>query len=277
MSCGDGPPPRTAHAYTPYASETYLAGPRDICIVTQYTSNQDVFASISADIHQAYAYEHGYKAYAFRGRISGDQFVDPGHSERLRRDGLYWQKVSAVKQVLERQDPVTHAPACRWVMWLDADAVFTNFNRSIDTVLSRFPGKDIILSREHFDTLINAGVYFVKNSPKGHAFLDAVAAMFPQYKNRELPEQMAMQDYAFDTRIPEPYEGLYDQVLPRLRAEIGIAPQRTFNSFAISSMSDNALYTWEPCDFVAHLAATKADARANRMLEMKETMTECAP
>jgi hypothetical protein len=266
---------RTAKPYAPYTTETFLSGSKAICVVTQFTSNQDAFALIAAGNHADYAFEHGYRAYAFRGRISGERFTDPAHPERLRRDGLYWQKIAAVQNLLSRHDAGGDA-LCHWVMWLDADAIFTNPQRSIETVLAPYAGKDVVLSREHFDTLINAGVFFVKNSAAGRAFLDGVAAMYPTHKDEELPEQTAMQDYAFDMHVPKPRTGLFEALLPRLRPEIAIAPQRTFDSFAIEDASD-PLYSWEPCDFVAHLAATKGDARVARMQEITETQPVCEP
>jgi hypothetical protein len=274
--CEKDPVSRTAAPYRPYTTETrLLEAKQDICIVTQYTSNMDGYARIAVDNHQDYAFQHGYKAFSYRGRISGARFTDPANPERLRRDGLYWQKIAAVQLLLDRREADGSA-ACRWVMWLDGDAIFTNYPRTVESVLAPYADKDVVLSREHFDTLINAGVFFVKNTPKGRAFLEGVAAMYPAYKDYELPEQQAMQDYAFGKEVPPPRTGLFEALLPRLRPEIGIAPQRTFDSFAEGGHSD-PLYAWAPCDFVAHLAQVKTETRATRMAEMTAEAPHCAP
>lgn len=274
-ACGQSAPPRTAGPYNSHASETVLlSGDKDLCIVTQYTSNQDSFASLAADNHQHYAASHRYRAYAYRGRISGELFSDPSHSNRVWRDGLYWQKLAATRMVLDRVSS-TGAPVCRWVMWLDADAIFTNFDRPLEHVLAPYQDKDVVLAREHRDTLINAGVFFVKNSPKGRAFVDTVTAMYATHKDRGLPEQMAMQDYAFDTTVPEPTPALFDTLLPRLREEVAIAPQRIFDSFHIDGASFDPIESWEPCDLVAHIAGTRANRRVEMMQELMNSMTTC--
>jgi hypothetical protein len=260
---------RTASPYQAYASETHMAGPKDVCIVTHFTSNMDTYALDASDNHQAYAWRHGYKTFAYRGRISGDQFIDPDNAERLRHDGLYWQKIAAVQRLLAQRATIGDGPFCQWVMWIDADAIFTNFERSIESILAQYPGKDVVLAREYFDTFINAGVFFVNNSEQGRSFIDNVAGMFDVYKDEKLPEQQAMQDYALQRRIPlTPKQKHFEAYARDLRPEIVIAAQRTFNSFANASV---------PSDLVAHLAGTKGEKRKQRMQHMMDTRAVCAP
>ena len=277
------PEPRRASPYRPFHSHLTLVGTGDVCVVTHFTSNMDRYASIASDNHQEYAYFHGYHYSAFRGRISGERFSDPEHPERLYRDGLYWQKIAAVQDRLRARQPGGDGALCRWVMWVDADVIFTNFERPIEHLVApwetsdvNFRGepKDVVLPREHSDTIINAGVFLVKNTPGGNHFIDSVADRYEAYKKRKLPEQEAIQDYAFNSDLETPGRCIYERVADKQRDNVAVVPQRQFNSFYQPDTRGGKVY-WEKCDFVAHFAALGTAVRVEHMLRVIEEREPC--
>ena len=283
-ACPDDDGPRRATPYYPFHTHTTLEGTGDVCIVTQFTSNIDSYARIASDNHASYADYHGYPYSAFRGRISGEKFKDPSHRERLYRDGLYWQKIAAVQRMLSevRRDAPKQS-LCRWVMWVDADVLFTNFQRPIEHILAPWETpdvnpeghpKDVVLSRDPADTAINAGVFFVKNTPGGHAFINTVADRYEAYKKQELPEQETIQDYAFNSDLKTPGRCNWDKVQHRLRDNFAVVPQRTFNSFYKPGERGGEIY-WEKCDFIAHFAALNAATRIEHMDRVTESLGVC--
>ena len=261
------------------ASVTHQPGTKPLCIVTQYTANQDSFAHLAVNNHRAYARAHDYHAIAFRGRISGERFRDPAHPEdSLRGGGWYWQKLAATQLVLE-QDDALGQNMCDWVMWVDADILFTNFNKSLEAEIARYvsEGTDVILAREEANfpgVLINTGAFFVRNTDKGRNFLAHVAERYPGYKDGALPDQDAIQDYALGVNAHTLDRTDWDALQYSRRPEVSIAPQRAFNSFARDGEMPAAAQ-WQPCDLVAHLAGVSASRRAGRMLEINATIRKC--
>ncbi len=283
-ACPDSDGPRRATPYHPFTTRTTLEGSGNICIVTQFTSNIDSYARIASDNHQAYAHFHGYHYDAFRGRVSGERFQDPAHPERLYRDGLYWQKIAATQKMLNETQPEDrNTPLCRWVMWVDADVLFTNFERPVEHILAAWETadvnpdgdpKDVVLSRDPADTAINAGVFFVKNTPGGKAFIDAVADSYNTYKVRQLPEQEAIQDYAFNSDLRTPGRCQWNRMRDRLRDNFAVMSQRTFNSFYKPGHQGGEVY-WAKCDFIAHFAALNLETRIEHMERVISELTAC--
>lgn len=253
-------------------------GNKPLCIVTAFTPNQAKFGLLAAGNHRQYAQAHGYSSRAINGRISGELFVDPAHGDRttLRGGGLYWQKLLAVRQLLEGSEAL--APACHWVMWVDADVLFTNFSLSLEqliveaggslqpTTQPAAPDTQLILSKEELvaPVWLNAGVFLVKNSPQGNAFIDAIVACYPEYKDRGLPEQDAMQDLL----APE----VHGTQVGATRFGARMLPQRRLNSFYNPAFAATPQVAWQPGDFVAHFVNTKPAQRQQRMLNLLEVM-----
>ena len=271
-------------------------GDKDICIVSHHSrasrDASDDFEAYSLGNHLDYALRHNYHYYRFQGRISGDNFLDTeaGGVEDVRGGGAYWQKLSAVAAMADRSDD-QGMPICRWLMWIDSDAIFTNFHVSIESILREYgqrgrQRKEVIVARETAGwphNLINSGVFFVRNSWQGRAFLEGVARSHDQgYRGSVLPDQDGMTHYAvgIDPSLLE--ESNHATALAHLRPEIGIAPQRAFNSFywvdvrgrptiATTERFRPQRAAWHPGDFVGHFAGVKpASARLTGMIEMTE-------
>jgi hypothetical protein len=259
---------------------------KKFCLVTHHTQNNYNYASIAIQSQQRYAERHGYGHVAFFGRISGDLFVDPsrGDLSNLWGGGLYWQKLAAVQQVLQdgiRHDEATRA-RCQWVMWLDSDAVITNETVSLSKLVAKYASRsasragedaDIILSKED-DHPINAGVFFVRNTAAGRGFIDALLALYPLYKDNNLPEQAAMGTLAY-TAEPWPSIRAVQGVGAYVHPKVAIAEQRAFNSFQGVGRTFSIHGQWQPCDFVAHFAGTPWHLREQGMMDVLQTIDAC--
>lgn len=258
-----------------------VTGPSDICIVMHAGANQDSFVDIASANHEAYARRHGYNYFRYRGHLDGDGdgFLDPENTYDRRRDGVYWQSLVATGWVLQARAANSGAPLCRWVFTVDGDVLMTtpsvDLHRALSegdgsaTSLLEEPGVDVILAREQLGVdriLINAGVFAVRNSPGGLAFVAGVLQSFPEYKDRSYHEQDAMQDYAFSTDYAAEGRGDWETNRRTLRPEIAVVRQRAINSFhRFDAVPSNVDTIWQPGDFIAHLTATSAEDRVERM------------
>lgn len=265
--------PDHPYAQVPYTLSSLPPRSRDFCIVTQYTANMDAYATIATANHEMYATKKGYGYYRYRGRLSGARFFDPQQDDPIYRFGLFWQKLSAVQSVLDHVNLLTDDHECRWVMWVDADVLFTNFSRDLEEVTAPYSASDVLLSREEANykqTWINAGVFFVRNTVGGRMFVRDVMAMYTDYKDHELSEQDAMQDFVRSQLDATRCLDGNRTVLPN----ISLAPQRTFDAF--NNLGDTPpAAQWQECDFIAHLAGMKADARLSHMRDLVKALRTC--
>lgn len=260
--------------------DTHLAGHKDICIATQYTHNIKEYAMVAVDNQARYAKRHGYHAFSFVGRPSGERFLDPSRSDqKLFGEGWYWQKIAVVEKLLGERDD-QGGNLCNWVMWVDADIVFTNFTIALEERIATYApteATDVILAREEagYPSLVNAGAFFVRNSEGGRKFIADIGGMYDEYKNRQLPEQDAMQDTVFQVSQDHPQRSELAFVNQRVRSDMALAPQRAFNSFHRPNNSLPSSGRWYPCDLLAHLAGTPHGKRVSLMEELEESIAHC--
>lgn len=248
----------------------------EICLVT-HNDKLTGYTIETNKNHKEYTAKYGYP-YQFRtGNISGPLFKDPAQTNKVYREGFYWQKITAVKDELKRNE-------CRWVMWIDADTIFTNYKSKVEDVLREYAfrihnGKSseshLILSSELVtpDSPVNAGVILVRNSQWSKDFFDHAENAYPYYKDHGLPEQDFLQDAAyqriklgqFDTYLRPPVLKVsFDNLLPQTL----VIPQRSMNSFHRYGKNDGNAQ-WKKGDFIAHLSGSSNAER----LEMIRILT----
>lgn len=265
--------------------------PYPFCLVTHYTQNGFHYAEVAAKNHAAYAARHGYGQQAFVGRLSGDEFVDTaqGDLNDLWGGGLFWQKLVAIRQVFESgvMNIQGAARACDWIMWLDSDAIVTNTAVDLGALLAPFVDQrapqffghinkaipvDIVVSAEA-DHPINSGVFFVRNTSVGRSLIDAMLALYPMYKDNNLPDQTALGTLAYLSE-PWPSSSAVSGLQPSLHPSFRVAPQRTFNSFYGIGRIWQPQVQWQRGDFVAHLAGTVWAQREQAMRELLASLQE---
>lgn len=209
-------------------------------------------ATLAAANKRKYAERHGH---AFVARSA--EFAQQQQQGRK----AVWGKIDAVEKVLPKYD---------WIFWMDMDAVIVNQERSLFTLLDelreRYPGGadafdenvHLIASRPTRDPMVNAGVFFLRNSAWSMKFLRDLQGMTEWYNKGSAYEQGAMWDLM---RLPEnePHVFLLDR------------DDHTFNTFP---------RFYKPGDFVVHFApdkcpnaATLKGLDAARRIEQGEVIT----
>jgi len=126
----------------------------NICVVTLYTKEIEVVGSLTEQNHRAYCAKHGYQYNAHFGRISERHAA--------------WDKILAVRGILPYYD---------YVMWIDADCVFNNFDKKIEDYFHKYGtfcrdvGYNGLNGQWHY---VNTGVFILKHDKKSFDFLHAV-------------------------------------------------------------------------------------------------------
>lgn len=201
-----------------------------ICVTTVYTPNMQSFISSMLHNHMTYTKRHGYQYHAFSHKLT-DKFVSPALRNRgfVISDGLFWQKLEAVRLEMDRNTTFddhessvqrsklhrnTNSRACKWILWVDADIIFTNYQLRLETILDHYlalnPHTYLLMPYDESgqDPLIciNNGVFLVKNTLAGRGFINRVISLFPQYRANSCPEQDCMQDVIFGLADMKPSE-----------------------------------------------------------------------
>jgi hypothetical protein len=81
----------------------------------------------------------------------------------------YWCKIYKVLEILKTNK-------YNYVMWVDSDTIITDYNKSLESFISKFGDKDIIIGLDCWEKCnslhqINSGVFIIKNSEVGKRFL----------------------------------------------------------------------------------------------------------
>lgn len=207
---------------------------------------------------------------AYAERHPADQVrVALSSERRVPQSDPRWEKAALLIETMGRGEAKAGDP--EWVMWLDCDALFTNFDTSLAEVVERFawansgidlkpmwahdeglsmvgtgsgsaPGAlpaDLLIARDNEG--INSGVFLLRNSPWGRRFIREVFDMRVDLDKKRTPwrDQLAIITLLLKRDaagfVPEDH--------------VAIVPQRLFNSYP---PSENYPRSWESGDFVLH-------------------------
>ncbi|KAI8364467.1 galactosyl transferase GMA12/MNN10 family-domain-containing protein [Choanephora cucurbitarum] len=147
-------------------------------------------AALAADNKREYAKAHNY-AFVARSTEFAQQEV------RSVKRRTVWGKIDAVQKVLPRYD---------WLFWMDMDAVIMNPEITVQDILDDLRKKypdgprafeskiDLVIAKPTRDKMINAGVFFLRNTPWAQKFLNDVQASKNWYNQGPSYEQGAMWD-----------------------------------------------------------------------------------
>jgi hypothetical protein len=203
-----------------------------IGIVTLHNTNYKSLADVTYDGNKVpYAELHGYKTFA----------MTDGWS-----DNIYFDSIRYLIEVLENN------PDLQWVWWLDCDAMITNFTKKLEDIVD--DDYHIIMSTDVNG--INAGSFFVRNSPEGLQWLKMIMSYKPAYDIERWPlVEQAVMVKEFDN-----YKHLFK-----------IVSQKLINSYMYEHYPEvahkNSMDTlgtsgqWEVGDFVLHIPARRNDMR----------------
>lgn len=146
----------------------------NIAIVQIYDDNIKEYAEYSRLMNAMYAHKHNYTYIAIEYDL-----VPVSMS-------VYYNKILAIMSALK------DSRKFEYVLYLDSDAIITNFDYTIESIIERHLDKDIIIASDENGT--NNGVLLFKNTAKSLEFLQR------SFSNRsffhtDTPEQNAMLFY----------------------------------------------------------------------------------
>ena len=113
----------------------------DIAIVTLHTPNMKKVAELSEMNIVAYCQRHRYTCYVYRNSIIH------------KNEAPTWNKPVVL---------LNHIDSHKYIMWLDADAIFTNFDIKLDDIIK--PKYDLLVCGDIGGWRLNAGAQIWKNS-----------------------------------------------------------------------------------------------------------------
>lgn len=217
-------------------------------------SCMEASASLAADNKREYAMKHNY---AFVAR--SNEFVQQDVRTEKRRP--VWGKIDAVQKVLPKYD---------WIFWMDMDAVIMDPEQTVQGILDDLRQKydkgprdfenniDLVIAKPKRDKMINAGVFFLRNTEWAQTFLNKVQETTEWFNRGPSYEQGAMWDII---QLP----GFKEHVLLLENDD------HTFNTFPSLYVSG---------DFIVHFAPDKCPGpavlnglEAAKRIQQGETVT----
>lgn len=203
-------------------------------IVSLHTPNYEPMSKYTWPNKVEYAEKHGYNYYA---KTTG---FDLEHASG--------EKIPFIKQYL------VDNPDVEWCWWLDTDTMITNYNYKIEQFLD--DNYHFIITSDFHS--INAGSFFVRNSPEAHTYLDW---MLLQYKDFEAKHGF----FAEQECMVASYK------MSEWRPLIKVIQQNLINAYDCypntwQDFGPNAL--WKDGDFVVHWPGSTMETRIQRHIPL---------
>jgi hypothetical protein len=206
-----------------------------IAIVTQITPEIDGYGKHTESINQAYAKQAGYDFHVLR---------EWSFTERA----VTWGTVYMLRKYLSQYD---------YLFWMDADAVVSRFDISLEKFIRQMPDKDILAcdDRPMGSSIVNAGTILVKNSTWSKKFLDSwwERGLQKKYNAEGLTDQWALSD-------------LYAENEQQVQDHLHVFPTKSFNSIFPGQN------THQSDDFILHLMATSNNVREKIFSELRDSL-----
>lgn len=188
-----------------------------IGIVQAYNNDIASYAKKGELINSYYAVKHEYYY------LSWDYNLVPPNLS------VYYNKIVAMYRALKSDYNFD------WILYLDSDAIITNYDISIESIIQRHNDKEIIMAQD--DLGANNGVVLIKNTPAMAELLQQVYSDNKFYGD-STPEQTALLAYL----------GLFYQ------DKIGWETMQFFNAYAVKYPSMNSNENlWNQDSFILHL------------------------
>ena len=189
-----------------------------MAIVCLYNEKHENLAAITYKNKQQYAAKHGYKTYAKTDNFSQEQ--------------IHFDKFIHILDVFNLH------PDTQWVWWLDNDALITNFDIKVESLIDN--DYHIIMPVDLAS--LNTGSFLVRNSIQSREWLQYMIDNKWVYKNdTRWFEQQAVVDF-----------------FPKFQHLFKIIPQRLINSYDYKMYGRDSIDLlgydgqWQPEHFVIH-------------------------
>jgi hypothetical protein len=199
-------------------------------IVSIHTPNFKELSDVTWPNKVEYANRHSYKSQA-------------------KTDGFLLEHASGEKIPFIREYLKAN-PDVEWVWWLDTDTLITNYTKKIEEFLDN--DYHFIITTDNNG--INAGSFFVRNSPESLAYLDYMLEQYPTFKEQHgfFAEQECM---------------VATYKMPEWQPLIKIIPQKLINAYDVwpnTWIDFSTFASWEPGDFVVHWPGSTMETRLTR-------------
>lgn len=126
------------------ASKLLVTNPgQHIAICTMRTPNTEGWAKYAEWNQRAYAVKHNYTYNFYSDLIVVEEIP-------------HWNKVKIL---------MNHLPEQEFVIWVDSDAIFTDFNKSWEEIIAKAPDKDFWVCNDIGGWTLNTGVMVMRNTP----------------------------------------------------------------------------------------------------------------
>lgn len=127
----------------------------DIAVVTLGTPNMNNMLIHSRRNHVHYCSKHGYDYIYYN-----DSLVP--------REIVTWNKIYVIKKHLRKY---------KWVIWIDSDAIFTNMNITLESIIEKSENNSLLVCDDIGGWSFNSGVMFWKNNDWSHEQLKHICNM----------------------------------------------------------------------------------------------------
>lgn len=174
-----------------------------------------LYVKMTAAINREYCKKHNYDFLYYQPYLEGEESpvlncLDPNTGE-LRYAA--WSKILATKKALSLDYD--------YVVYLDSDCIFNDFDRRIETIIEQRPSANVIFFRDYVSAerglLPNSGFYICKVCDDSRSFVDEwYNVNIPEFNNKHYWDQTALwKIYHFDEIIITLPESMFHpDVLP---------------------------------------------------------------
>jgi hypothetical protein len=137
-----------------------------IGVIHVYTEEIKEMGELTSPNKREYCEKHGYKFIEVSQRKDLDLSVTIPDSKYMepRMIPIGWSKIKLLKDTLENNKDI------EWLFWIDADAVFMNYNKKLESFVN---DKAFFIVGQDCNG-INVGTFFIKNCQKSIDFLEDI-------------------------------------------------------------------------------------------------------
>jgi hypothetical protein len=196
-------------------------------VVSMFNDSHKELGNITWKNKKEYADKHNYRSIC--------------KTENWTLQPIHFEKIKLMLEVLNND------PDIDWAWWLDNDAIVTNKNIKLESIVDQ--NYHVIITCDIAS--INAGSFLVRNSLQGKQWLEFILKKgLEHYRDNRWPEQQPMTDFYIT-----------------FKDIVKVVPQRTMNSYDYQiyrvDPTDQLGYSgqWEPTDFVLHMPGLNNDTR----------------
>eukprot|EP00928_Gymnodinium_smaydae_P074204 TRINITY_DN57272_c0_g1_i1.p1 TRINITY_DN57272_c0_g1~~TRINITY_DN57272_c0_g1_i1.p1 ORF type:complete len:487 (-),score=48.87 TRINITY_DN57272_c0_g1_i1:370-1776(-) len=231
---------------------------------TSKTTVDSPLLGLAVPNHQAYSAKHGYRY------VVHTESALPDREAHYSKIFVVHQRLVGAKATWAQSSTAEEGPPPDWILYVDCDAFFTNFEVSTQDLISTYAapdnGNNVNFLVAEDPGGINTGVFLVRNSQWSISFLENVvrssftvawdqSMFFWEIVRSALDMDLAK--FAEDFTYP---------------SQVRLIHQAHFNAFVPPASVDWMAYEWRPGDFVRHFAGCPWQEPACLQM-MQETAT----